>query len=97
MDIEVIKFMKQYQISDLEIEDIKNIAPMIDVTSYNDFILNCKLLMKYGYPKSDLDVLLLANPNIFVMTSKDLERDLKKLQNKFGDIEIILKENPTII
>ena len=97
MDSKIVEFMQQYRISDLEIEDIKNIAPMIDVTSYNEFVVNCQLLTSYGYPKSDLDFLLLANPQIFVMSPKDLKNDLIKLRNEYEDIEIILKENPMII
>ena len=97
MDKQIIKFIKKYDISDLEIKDIVNIAPMLEVTSYEEFIDNCKLLVEYGYPQSDLDVLLLANTNIFVKSFKDLKEDLETLSSKVDDIEEILKENPTII
>ena len=97
MDSRIIEFMKEYQISDLEIGDLKNIAPMIEVTSYEEFMANCELLAKYGYPKSDLDVLMLANPNIFAMSTKDLEQELCRLQNECEDIEVALKEDPYAI
>ncbi len=97
MDKKIVEFIKKYDISDLELEDIKNLSPMLQVTSYEEFVANCKLLSDYGYPKSDLDLLLLANPNIFAKSSKDLEQDLMQLKKKYGDIEEILKTNPTTI
>ena len=97
MDNKIIKFIKKYNISELEIADIINIAPMIEVTSYDEFIANCKLLVVYGYPQEDLDILLLANPNIFVRSYKDLKTDLIALSTQYEDIEDVLKGNPTII
>ncbi|MBQ7798286.1 MAG: hypothetical protein IJ371_04110 [Clostridia bacterium] len=70
---------------------------MIEVTSYDEFIANCKLLVVYGYPQEDLDILLLANPNIFVRSYKDLKTDLIALSTQYEDIEDVLKGNPTII
>ena len=97
MDNKIVKFIKKYDISNLEIKDIINIAPMLEVASYDEFIANCKLLMDFGYPQEDLDILLLANPNIFVRSYKDLKDDLMNLSGKYQDIEMILKQNPTII
>ena len=79
MEKQIINFIKKYDISDLEIADILNIAPMMDVLSWQEFIDNCLLLEEYGYPILDIDVLLLANPNIFVRSYKDLKDDLEKL------------------
>ena len=97
MDQKIIDVFKSYDISELEIKDIKNIAPMIEVLSSEEFNKNCLLLTNYGYPKSDLDFLFLANPNIFVRSAKDLEYDLQNLKAKYSDIEIILKQDPLII
>lgn len=97
MDKNIIKFIKTYNISDLEIADIITSAPMIEVLEYNEFIENCNLLVAYGYPKADLDVLLIANPNIFVNSPKKLEINLQDLKEEYGDIEEVLKNNPFII
>lgn len=97
MDKQIINFIKKYDISDLEIENILNISPMMDVLSYQEFCENCRLLHEHGYPVSDIDILLLANPDIFVRSYRDLKSDLDKLQACYGDLENILKENPTII
>lgn len=97
MDKKIVNFIKKYDISDLEIKDMVNIAPMMEVTTYDEFIANCKLLVEYGYPQEDLDVLLLANPNIFARSYKDLKSDLANLSKKYKDIEEILKQDPTII
>ena len=97
MDIQIVNFMKKYDISDLEIQDLSNNAPMLKYSTYNEFIANCKLLVDYGYPKEDLDILLLANPKIFARAYSNLEKDLIFLSDKYEDIEMILKQNPTII
>lgn len=97
MNKNIINFIKKYDISILELKDIVNIAPMMDVLNYEEFMENVQVLTKYGYPKEDMDVLLLANPNLFVGSPKDLEKDLLKLKTEYGDIEEPLKNNPLII
>lgn len=97
MDKEIYEILKSYNISDLEIQDMLNIEPMINEITCDEFALNCFLLKKYGYPSSDLDVLFLANPNIFVRDSSDLEDELISLKEEYDDIEMVLKQKPTII
>ena len=97
MNKKIVDFIKKYYISDLEIKDIVNISPMMDVVSYEEFMENVSLLVKYGYPEVDLDVLLLSKPYLFSGSPKDLEKDLRKLKAKYDDIEEILKQDPTII
>ena len=81
----------------MEIKDIEMVAPIIDELTFDEFAQNCKLLIKYGYPKCDLDFLINANPNIFVLSSKDLEEDLKSLAKQYDNIELALKNNPFLI
>ena len=97
MEDRIINFIKKYNISNSEIDSMLAAAPMLEETSYTEFVDNCKLLIKYGYPKYDLDFLMLANPNIFAMTNSDLKNDLNKLKKEYNDIEEILKQDPTII
>ena len=97
MDAKIINVLKQYQLADSEIEDMLTIAPMLDVTTFEEFTENCKVLVKYGYPKSDLDYLFLANPNLFVVSADELDADLKKLSAKCDDIEMVLKTDPASI
>ena len=97
MDQGILILLKSYDISHAEIQSMINIAPMLDVTTEKEFTENCLLLIEYGYPKSDLDVLFLANPNIFIRSPQDLKNDLQKLHKKYDDIEMVLKQNPTII
>jgi len=94
MDAKIFAVLQQYQLTDLEIADMVTIAPMLDVTTFAEFAANCQVLVKHGYPQSDLDYLFLANPNLFVVAAADLDADLKKLAAKCDDIEIVLKENP---
>lgn len=97
MDNKITDFIKKYNISNLEINSMLTVAPMLDIINYDEFVDNCKLLIKYGYPKYDLDFLMLSNPNIFVMNNSDLKNDLDKLKKQYNDIEEILKQDPTII
>ena len=97
MDERIVEFVKKYEISDLEINDMLAISPMLEVQTFEDFMENATLLISFGYPESDLDVLLLANPNLFVMSASDLNEELLALKKKGFDIEEILKENPIII
>lgn len=97
MDKNILKFIKDYDISDFEIEDILTISPLLKVTSYKEFLTNCLILEGFGYPRCDMDVLLLANPNIFVMSATDLNSALIKLKQKYEDIEDVLKQNPYIL
>lgn len=71
MDTKIVEFIKQYQISNTEIKDMLNIAPMLEFTTWEEFVINCKILVKNGYIKEDLDYLIMANPNVFCMSSKD--------------------------
>ena len=97
MDKDIYEILKSFDISDFEIKDMLNIAPMLEHVSCDEFAMNCFLLKKYGYPDSDLDVLFLANPNIFVRDASDLENDLLKLKEQYDDIEMVLKQDPMII
>lgn len=97
MDSKICNILRNYRISDLEIQDMLSQAPMLDIISYEEFVVSCKMLVQYGYPKSDLDFLFLSNPNIFVLSKDDLERELIALREKYKDIELVLKNNPTII
>lgn len=97
MDKEIYEILKSFDISDLEIQDMLNLAPMLEHTSCDEFAMNCFLLKKYGYPDSDLDALFLANPNIFVKSARDLEEELINLKSQYGDIEMVLKQDPMII
>lgn len=97
MDKKLRQLLLELNLIEIEIEDLKNIAPMIETISYEDFTSNCKLLMDFGYPMEDLDSLILANPNIFVRSEKDLKSDLVTLKNRYGDIEESIKNDPFII
>lgn len=97
MDKKIVDFIKNYHISSIELEDIKTISPLLDIINYDQFIENCNILQSFGYPKSDLDILLMGNPNIFVEQPNVLRNSLKNLTLKYKDLEQTLKENPNII
>lgn len=97
VDKNIVELLLDYDISELEIGDMLNMAPMLDIVSFEEFRDNCLLLVEFGYPKSDLDFLFLANPNIFVRSTQDLKKDLKKLCADCDDIELALKQDPNVI
>lgn len=96
MDKKIIEFIQSYGISKLELQDILNMAPRMDVITFDDFMQNVASFVFYGYPKSELDFLLLSNPNLFIGNTNALKEKLVKLK-ELGDIEEILKENPYVI
>lgn len=97
MDDRIRNIMYKYKLLDTEIEDILTIEPSFKTLSYEEFKLNCKLLAEYGYPISDLDFLIKANPKIFVLLQRFLRERLENLKWEYGDVERILKYDPTII
>ena len=97
MDKRIISFLQNYDMFWEEIENLLKISPMLDMLEYDEFIKNCSILINYGYPKSDLDALILANPNIFIKSPMELDKEMAILKQKYEDIEEILKNNPFII
>ena len=97
MDKIVENVLMSYGLSKLEIQNVLNIAPMMEFVTGEELYVNCQLLVTYGYPESELDYLFMANPNIFVKSSNDLKEELEDLLKKYDDLEIVLKENPNII
>ena len=96
MEKKIVQLLKTYSLDDCEIADMLEIAPMLEYVSYEDFMKNCLLLVQYGFPKSDLDVLFMLNPNIFAMSQRDLENKLKKLEKSGENIEETLKRSEII-
>ena len=82
MNKKIHNILKSYEISELEIKDIITIAPMMEVVSYEEFVENCYIIVKHGYPESDLDVLIMSNPKLFAGSPRDLEEDLIKLKRE---------------
>ncbi len=97
MDKELVNFLSRLDLRKDEIQNIANISPQINDISCRQFVVNCELLTTYGYPETELDTLILANPNIFVKISLDLEQELINLSQICGDVETALKKDPYLI
>lgn len=97
MNNELLKQFYRLGLTENEVENILTIAPEIGTLSVESFKKNCEILVKFGYPKIDLDALLLANPNIFTHSQNELTSLLEDLLSETGDIEEALKTNPFII
>lgn len=97
MNNELLKQLYRLGLTENEVEDILSIAPEFKNLSVENFKNNCEMLVKFGYPKIDLDALLLANPNIFTHSEDELSTQLEDLLAETGDIEEALKVNPFVI
>lgn len=94
MEKDLEKFLLQMKFTKNEIEDMKNIAPTLDVTTLKEVKSVMQVLNFYGYPKEDLPELFYQNPNIMTMDEKVLMDELDKFVLQKVDIEEFLKNNP---
>lgn len=97
MQKELKNFLLRLDLTNGEIESIEMIAPMFEVVTFEEFIENMMLFIQYGYPEEDISSLLLVNPNIFILSTESLKRELEKIKKKYGDVEEVFKKDPFII
>ncbi len=97
MENELKILLYRIGLTENEADDILNIAPEFENLSAQDFLCNCKILTEYGYPKIDLDSLVLANPSIFTYSETELKEKLEKLKQDGQEIEDTLKNDPFAI
>ena len=97
MEKDLEKFLLQMKFSKNEIEDMKNIAPTLDVTTLKEVKGVMQVLNFYGYPKEDLPDLFYQNPNIMAMDEKVLAGELDKIVLQKENIEELLKSSPFAI
>ncbi len=94
MEEDLKKFLLQMKFTKYEIEDMKNLAPLLEVTTLEELKEVVRVLKHYGYPEEDLPELFYQNPNIMVMDGKSLAKELDKLVKQGIDIEEFLKTDP---
>jgi len=94
---QAISFLKRFRFDDSEIQSIFNICDMIQHTKVDEMVDNCNLLVKFGFPKTELDFLIKSNPQFLVLDAKSLERNLKDLVKNGEDLEELLLSNPYLI
>ena len=78
-------------------EDIKFLCtgcPGLENISADIALQNVATVVRYGYPKEDMDGLIAANPNFLLNNPTDLE---KVLINLGDNVEESLKTNPYLI
>lgn len=97
MEKELLSLLYRIGLTENETIDVFNIAPDFKNLSAEDFLKNCKLLTEYGFPKLDLDSLVLANPTIFTYSENELKEKLETLKQSGLDIEETLKTDPFAI
>lgn len=89
-------FLLQMNFTSNEIEDMKNIAPTLDVTTLNELKSIIQVLDFYGFPKEDLPELFYQNPYIMTMDEEVLMDELDQLVKNKEDIEEFLKNHSRI-
>lgn len=93
MNKEIIKLLRKLELSNEEIERCFTFCPgleFLDINKAKDCLIT---LVKMGYPKEDLGLLVAANPSVLLFNPTDLEAKLKSL----GDVSETLKADPFII
>lgn len=91
MSLDLENFLIEMNFTKNEIEDMKTMAPLLDVTTLNEVKEIIKTLEFYGFPKEDMPELFYQNPSIMIMDENALALGLKKLIKKNIDIEEHLK------
>ncbi len=94
MDKKLEKFLLNMNLTNNEIEDMKNITPAYEHLSLCDVKYIIQVLEIYGFPKSDIPELIYLNPNILVLDKQTLIKKLDSLKANNIDIENYLKNNP---
>lgn len=89
-------FLLQMNFTNNEIEDMKNIAPTLEVTTLNELKSIIQVLDFYGFPKEDLPELFYQNPYIMTMDEEVLMDELDQLVKNKEDIEEFLKSHSRI-
>ena len=93
-DLENLLFEMQFTKN--EIEDMKNIAPTLDVTTLKEVKGVMRVLSCYGFPQEDLPGLFCQNPNVMTMDENVLMNELDQLVKNKEDIEEFLKKHSRI-
>ena len=93
MNKEIVKLLKELGLLNEEIERCFNVCPGLEVLDLKRAKQCLMVLVKMGYPRVDLGLLIAANPVIMLFNPTDLESKLKKI----GDVEEMLKSDPFII
>ena len=94
MDKDLEEFFLTIKFTKNEIEDMKNISPMLDVTTLDEVKKIMKVLEHFGYPKEDIPLLFSLNPNIITLDSSVLADRLNSLLLQNIDVEEFLKTRP---
>ena len=89
--------LKSLEITREDYDDLLEMCPGIEIAD-NDKMMACvNLVVEYGYPKEDLDSLILINPSFLMWEPKHLEKRLKHIMLICDDLETKLKEDPYLI
>lgn len=89
-----MSILTKYGISEEEYQELLTICPNLEIIDAARAIKNISLLEQFGFPSSDIDSLILTNPDFLLNDPKWLAETLLKLN---GDVEVKIKENPFLI
>ena len=90
-------FFQEFLLDNSEIQSVINMFPMIEHTSADKMAQNCKLVVEYGYPRTELSFLVLSNPGFLVYDKDSLKQVLINLTKDDADLEELLNQNPYLL
>ena len=94
MEEELIKFLNSLSIDNEEIEGLIKLCPGLEIIDTERAITNVKLLVKAGYPLSDVSSIIYINPGFLTNDPTELSKTLIAIGD---DLENKLNENPFLI
>jgi len=94
MEISVLTLLKPYDIDEEDFNDMLSAYEGIEFLDAERVLKNLMVLEQFGFPKSDINILLISNPKILAYNPKILA---EKLINLGGDVETKLKANPFLL
>lgn len=97
VDKELKTFLSNMNFSENEINSMKEIAPLLNVTKVYEIESLIDTLVQFDYPKSDITELFAQNPRIMTANKDTLIEELTKLKVKKIDVEQYIKQNPFFI
>ena len=97
MEQDKLTFFKNFRYTDIEIQSIINTCNDIEHTPTTQMADNCRILVENGYPRTELDFLILTNPRFLTYAPEYLKNILAEHKKAGLSLEELINENPFVL
>ena len=94
MDKILLNYLIEHGYANDDIEFLCQVCPGLKIISGERALANIAAVIDAGYPESEIDILISANPGFLLNQPKATANKLAQLD---GEIEFVLKENPELL